>query len=398
MPGIKDRVSIIGMGCTKFGELWDKSIEDLIVEAVYEAFDDAGIGPDDIQAAWFGTVYSGLTAVTLAKALKLRYIPITRVENMCATGTEALRAAAYAIAAGIYDIALVVGVEKLKDTGWTGVSSANVVSQSMISSSNTEPDITAPSMFAMLANRYFYVYKISPDEGKRLLAHIVVKNHHNGALNPKAHFRREVTIDDVLSSPIVAWPLGILDSCGVSDGAAAAILTRSDLARSFREDPIDIKALAICTGDSRPTLTTDYDFTHVEENFLAAQMAYEEAGIKNPRKEISIAEVHDCFSIHEMLIYEDLQFSARGKARIDIESGAFTLDGDLPINTDGGLKSFGHPIGASGLRMIYEVYKQLQGKCGPRQIKNPTLGLTHNLGGSIGIGNVASVCILGRRD
>jgi acetyl-CoA C-acetyltransferase len=242
--------------------------------------------------------------------------------------------------------------------------------------------------------KYFDRYRIDPDEGKRLLAKIIVKNHHNGSLNPKAHFQREVSEEDVIKSPIVAYPLGILDCCGVSDGAAAAVLTRADMARSFRDDPIYIKALSLCTG-AYQHLRPDYDYTHVEENVRASKMAYEEAGIKNPRREISIAEVHDCFSIHEMLIYEDMGWSLRGQSREDIEAGTFSLGGQLPVNTDGGLKSFGHPLGASGLRMMYEVYKQLQGKAGPRQVKNARLGLTHNLGGVVPGASVAACSIVG---
>jgi acetyl-CoA C-acetyltransferase len=391
---IKDKVAIVGMGCTKFGELWDKSDTDLIVDATYEACEDAGIELKDIQAAWLGTVFSGHTALSLAPALKLQYIPVTRVENMCATGTEALRAAAYAVAAGACDIALAVGVEKLKDTGWTGVQPTNVVGRSTMSTAGVEMEQSPPAMFAQLAVRYFHHYKLHPDEGKRLLAQIAVKNHHNGSMNSRAHFQNELTVEQVLKAPIVSWPLGVLDCCGVSDGAAAAIVTRTDLARHFRDDPIYIKALAVSVGPRLDLMTQDYDFVHVEENVRASRVAYAEAGIDNPRAEISVAEVHDCFTVHEMVIYEDMGWSKRGRAKEDVEGGTFTLGGELPVNTDGGLKCFGHPLGASGLRMQYEVYKQLQGKSGSRQVKNPRLGLTHNLGGNIW-GGVACVSITG---
>ncbi len=222
---IKDKVAIVGMGCTKFGELWDKSDTDLIVDATYEACEDAGIELKDVQAAWLGTVFSGHTALSLSPALKLQYIPVTRVENMCATGTEALRAAAYAVAAGACDIALAVGVEKLKDTGWTGVQPTNVVGRSTMSTAGVEMEQSPPAMFAQLATRYFHHYKIDPDEGKRVLAQIAVKNHHNGSMNGRAHFQNELTVEQVLKAPIVSWPLGVLDCCGVSDGAAAAIVT-----------------------------------------------------------------------------------------------------------------------------------------------------------------------------
>jgi len=394
MGMIRDKVAIVGMGCTKFGELWDKSVDDLIIDATCEACEDAGIGLKDIQAAWLGTVFSGHTALSLSPSLKLQYIPVTRVENMCATGTEALRAAAYAVAAGACDIALAVGVEKLKDTGWTGVQPTNVVGRSTMGTTGTEIELSPPAMFAQLALRYFHQYQLDPDEGRRLLARIAVKNHYNGSLNPKAHYQNELTVEQVLKAPIVAWPLGVLDCCGVSDGAAAAIITRSDLARKFRDDPIYIKSLAVSVGPRLDLMTQDYDFVHIEENIRASKMAYAEAGITDPRKELSVAEVHDCFTIHEMVIYEDLGWTQRDGVKEDIEGGTFALKGELPVNTDGGLKCFGHPLGASGLRMQYEVYKQLQEKAGPRQVRNPRLGLTHNFGGAIW-GGVGSVCITG---
>jgi acetyl-CoA C-acetyltransferase len=395
MESIKDRVAIIGMGCTKFGENWDMSPADMIVDAAYEAFEDAGIEPKDVQAAWLGTYMSGLSGQTLAKPLKLSYIPITRVENMCATGSDALRNAAYAVAAGVYDIALALGVEKLKDNGFSGLPDTELV-QGLNFSENTyrSRTFTAPGHFAMMATAYFNTYGLTPEEGKRTLGMIEVKNHHNGSLHPKAHFQQEITLDTVINAPIIAWPLGLYDCCGVSDGAAAAIVTRKELARDFRSDPVDIKALQIAVGPQEGYISAEYDWTYVEETLRAGQMAYQEAGIKNPRQEISIAEVHDCFSITEMVTYEDLQFSPRGRAKDDIEAGFFNLDGALPVNTDGGLKCFGHPIGASGLRMMYEIYKQLQEKAGPRQIKNPTLGLTHNLGGTPGSATT-SVLIVG---
>jgi acetyl-CoA C-acetyltransferase len=393
MEGIRDKVAIVGMGCTKFGERWDMGVEDLLVEAAYEAFQDAGIEPKDIEAAWLGTVFSGLSAMTLSP-LGFQYIPVTRVENMCATGSEALRGASYAIMAGMCDIALAVGVEKLKDSGKTGVRGPAIVGDNPDGSAGIGSGYSAPASFAYLGTRYFHQYGLDREEGKRLLAEIAVKNHHNGSLNPKAHFHNTLTVEKVMKAPIVAWPLGLFDCCGVSDGAAAAVVTRADLAKNFRTDPIYLKGLAISVGARQGTMKQDYDFVHIEENVRAARSAYAEAGIKDPRKELSCAEVHDCFTTHELVVYEDLGFSPRGRAREDIDAGAFTLKGDLPVNTDGGLKCFGHPLGASGLRMIYEVYLQLQGKAGPRQVKNPRLGLTHNLGGNAGAG-VGCCVVLG---
>lgn len=393
MESISDKVAIVGMGCTKFGERWEKGVEDLLVEAAYEAFEDAGLEPKDIQAAWLGTVFSGITAITLSP-LGLQYIPMTRVENMCATGSEAVRAASYAVAAGACDIALAIGVEKLKDSGQTGVKGPAIVGDNPDGSSGIGSGFSAPASFAYLGTRYFHQYGLSPDYGKRLLAEIAVKNHYNGSLNPKAHFHNRLTVEQVVRAPIVAWPLGLYDCCGVSDGAAAAIVVRADRAKDFRADPIYIKALAITVGARQGCMRQDYDYVHIEENVIASRMAYGQAGIKDPRQEISLAEVHDCFTCHELILYEDLGFSPRGKAKDDIEAGTFKLTGELPVNTDGGLKCFGHPLGASGLRMMYEVYKQLQGKAGPRQVKNPRIGLTHNLGGNAGMG-IASCVLLG---
>ncbi|MDP2952123.1 MAG: acetyl-CoA acetyltransferase [Chloroflexota bacterium] len=392
MPGIKDRVAIIGMGCTKFGEHWTKSAEDLMVEAAYEAYEDAGIEPKDIQAAWIGTSRSGRTGQILAQALKLEYIPISRLENACATATDSFRNACYAVAAGIYDIVLAAGVEKLKDSGFSGLPG-----NPEISTSEVLPSTPPPSSFALSATRYFHHYGLSYEEGKRTLAKIAVKNHHNGTLCPRAHFQKEITVEQVVNAPILAYPLGLFDCCGVSDGSAMAIITRPEIAESFRKDYILVKGLGLVCGGQQGTLQDDYDFVHFPENVHAARIAYEEAGIKNPRKEISCAEVHDCFTITELIIMEDLGFSPRGRAKEDVDAGTFTLEGDLPVNTDGGLKCFGHPIGASGIRMIYEIYKQLQGKAGPRQVKNAKIGVTHNLGGRPG-SFTGAVTVLGRRD
>ena len=388
VKGIRDKVAIIGMGCTKFGEHWDKSKNDLIFEATKEALEDAKIETKDIEAAWGGTWVSGFDGRCLADPLKLQYIPVTRVENACASGSDAFRNACYAVASGAYDICLAVGFEKLKDSGWAGLPDQQSLP------SNRYPDRTAPGMFALMATTYFSTYGLSPEEGKRMIGMVSVKSHHNGTLNPKAHLKREVTIEQVMNAPIVAWPLGLFDCCGVSDGAAAAIVVPADMAKNFRPDPVYVKALQISVCPSEGELRADYDFTQVKATVRAGEAAYAEAGIKNPREEISMAELHDCFSITEAVTCEDLKFSPRGKVKEDIESAFFELTGGLPAQPDGGLKSFGHPIGASGLRMLYEMYLQLQGRADKRQLKDPKLGLTHNLGG-IPISNTVSVLIIG---
>jgi len=389
---VRDRIAIIGMGCTNFGEWWNKSANDLMVDACYEAFEDAGIDPQQIQAAWVGTSSTGRTGRLLSTALKLDYVPVTRVENACATGLDALRNASYSVLAGIYDMVLVCGIEKLKDSGFAGNPPPleNITSE-------VEPPSPPPVGFAFSATRYFHHYGLGFDEGKRLLAKIAVKNHHNGSMNPKAHFQREITLEQAIKGPMVAWPLGLFDCCGVSDGSAAAIITTPEIAKKYKDDFILLKGLGLACGAGQGTQRDDYDFVHFPENVKAGEIAYAEAGITNPREEIDVAIVHDCFTITEMILYEDLQFSPRGEAKEDIESGFFELTGGLPVNTDGGLKCFGHPIGASGLRMVYEVYKQLQGKCGPRQVKNAKIGLAHTLGGRPG-SFTGAVGIFGRRD
>ncbi|MBI4310579.1 MAG: acetyl-CoA acetyltransferase [Chloroflexi bacterium] len=389
---IKDKVAIIGIGCTRFGERWDKNAEDLMVDAVYEALEDAGLESKDIQAAWLGVHTSFGTGQPLAQAVKLEYIPITRVENACATGSDAFRNACYAVAAGVYDIVLATGVEKLKDSGMTGL-----VGGGGGAGTNISPPTPPPVQFALAAQRYAHHYGVKAEDLKKALARIAVKNHHNGSLNPKAHFQREITLEQALNAPIIATPLGLFDCCGVSDGGAAAIITRPEIARQLRPDYVLVKGLGLTCGGRQGTLQSAYDFVHFEENVTAARQAYQQAGVNNPLKDIDHAEVHDCFSITELIIYEDLGWAPRGRGPEYVTNGVFDLEGELAVNPDGGLKCFGHPIGASGIRMMYEVYKQLQGKAGPRQRKNPTLGLTHNLGGTPGSFTCA-VSILGGRD
>jgi len=391
VESIKDKVAIIGMGCSKFGERWDAGLDDLAIEATYEAFEDAGVGPADIQACWLGTVTApatGIGAATAADSLKLHSIPITRVENWCASGHEALRNACFAVACGMYDVALALGVEKLKDTGFPGLGAGRSMSPVL------EARRTSPGSFALYATRYFYTYGLSLEEGKKTIGKIAVKNHYNGSLSPKAHFHNRITLEQVLNAPIIAWPLGLFDCCGNSDGAAAAIIVPASQAKKFRDDPIYIKGLGLAFDSLLPHTRPQFDFLTWDCLINSARQAYEQAGIKKPRDEIDVAIVHDCFTITELIIYENFGFSYQGKAKEDIDTGFFELSGELPVNTDGGLKCFGHPIGASGLRMTYEVYKQMQGKAQlpERQLKEVKLGLSHTFGGPP---NVSAVAILG---
>jgi acetyl-CoA C-acetyltransferase len=321
---------------------------------------------------------SGTSGIMLSEALKLDYKPVTRLENMCATGSEAMRNAAYAVASGAYDLAMAVGVEKLKDSGYSGL----VVSRPP--DDGTGSNMTAPAMFSLLAPAYAKKYGVDEGELKEVIARIAWKNHCNGAKNPKAQFRKEVPMEKILGSPPVAGMFGIFDCSGVSDGSAAAILCRAEDAHRYTDRPIFLKALAFAAGPAEGTFQQDYDFTTFQEVVASAGDAYAQAGVTNPREEISMAEVHDCFTATELVLMEDLGFSERGQGWKDVKEGRFDLDGPQPVNPDGGLKSFGHPIGASGLRMMYEMWLQLRGEAGPRQIRDPKLGLTHNLGGQPG--------------
>ena len=399
--GIKDKVAIIGMGCTRFGERWDMGAEELMVEAYEECIADAGIEKKDIGAAWLGTCFDninvGKSAVPLSMTLRLPFIPVTRVENYCATGTEAFRGAVYAVASGAYDICLALGVEKLKDTGYGGLPSF-VGSDSGSLTWQWFPNITAPGSFAQLASAYGAKYSISDQDIKRAIAHVSAKSHANGVKNPKAHLRKAVTEEQIMASPIIAHPLGLFDCCGVSDGAACAIVTTPEIAKRLgKKNLVSVKALQLALSSGEEIGYNDWDGDHFMTTSKASTMAYKEAGISNPREEISMMEVHDCFSITELVTMEDLHISERGKAVKDVMDGVFDIDGQVPCQVDGGLKCFGHPIGASGLRMIYEMYLQLHGRAGERQLENPRYGLTHNLGGFPAM-NVCSISIVGRYD
>jgi acetyl-CoA C-acetyltransferase len=394
--GIKDKVAIIGMGCTAFGERWDMAAEDLIVEAFGEALADAGIDRRQIQAAWMGNALDdinvGNSALPLAHALRLRNIPVSRVENMCATGTEALRAASYAVAAGAVDFALALGVEKLKDTGYGGLP----LRTKGLANDLWMPYGSAPGTFAQLAGAYAARHGLDGGDLKRAMAHVSWKSHQNGALNPKAHLRKAVDLQTIMNAPMIADPLGLFDCCGVSDGAACAIVTTPDIAKGLGvSNPVVVKALQLSASHGWEMTYGEWDGASVRNTQEASKRAYVEAGLRNPRDELSLTEVHDCFSVTELVTMEDLQLSDEGRSPFDILDGRFDKDGASPCQIDGGLKCFGHPVGASGLRMAYEIYAQLLGRAGDRQRSAVDFGLTHNLGGAP-FNSVAAVSILGR--
>jgi acetyl-CoA C-acetyltransferase len=388
--GIRDQVAIIGMGCTKFGEHWDRSIDDLLIDAVNECVASVdGLDRAEIDAYWLGTMGSGTSGLTLSRPLKIDNKPVTRVENYCATGSEAFRNACYAVASGAYDVVMAVGGEKLKDSGMSGL----VVPPATNDGTASEP--SAPAMFSLLAPAYCRKYGVSDEQLKEVMTRIAWKNHRNGALNERAQFRTEVAKEKIAASPIVAGSLGIFDCSGVADGAAAALIVRAEDAHKYTDNPVYVKALSFVAGPAQGPVDPDYDFTSFDEVVASAEDAYKQAGVDDPRTQISMAEVHDCFTPTELVLMEDLGFSDRGEGWKDVMSGAFDLDGDLPVNPDGGLKSFGHPIGASGLRMLFEAWLQFRGEAGDRQLEDPKLALTHNLGGQPGA-CVSFVSIVGK--
>jgi len=390
---IKDKVAIVGVGSTKFGENFEMSYDDLLVEAIYEAVEDAGIEARDIQAAWLSTafpdagVYKGRSGMDLADATALFDIPITRVSNYCAAAGDALRNAMTAILSGMYDIVLAVGVEKLRD---------RPPRESLIAmNADTghpffQKGITAPGTFAMLATRHFHRFGTTKED----LALVSVKNHRHGSFNPRAQHGSLIDVQTVLKAPLVSEPLGVLDCCPTTDGAAAAILMRADDARARKRHFVSIKGQAFVAagGNDSPFYDPDWDLVGWPATKLAGEIAYQQAGIKDPLEEIDVAEVHDCFTITEIIVSEDLGFCKKGDGPKLVRDGVTTLGGKLPINTSGGLLSCGHPIGASGLRMIYNLTKQLEGKAGKVQVEGAKLALAHNLGGP---GAIVAVTILG---
>src|ERR1700743_2874036 len=287
--GIKDKVAILGMGCSKFGERWDMGAEELMVEAYLEAMQDAGVETSQIDAAWFGTAieeqHVGKGGTPLSVALRLPNIPVTRVENFCGSGSEGFRGAVYAVAAGACDIALALGVEKLKDTGYGGLPQREGASLAPVWSANG----SAPGNVAQLASAYRAKHGVSREDLKRAIAHVSVKSHANGAKNPKAHLRKPITEEECLNAPMMAEPLGLFDCCGVSDGAACAIVTTPEIARSLgKKDLVTVKALQLAVSNGWESQGAGWDGSYFHTTRVAAAHAYKEAGITDPRRQISL--------------------------------------------------------------------------------------------------------------
>jgi acetyl-CoA C-acetyltransferase len=369
--GIRDKVAIVGVGCCKFGENWHQSPEDMIVDAAYEAYADAGLEDPQkqIDAVFCGSVYPSRGTAEVAESLKLFDRPVSLVQNYCATGTDAFRYGVAAVASGMHDTVLVVGYDKPKDRGVSGPSIHMNTARGL--------PMTPAGWFSLCCARYFETY----GAGREDLARIAVKNHHNGTLAPKSMLKKEITVEDVMNARMISWPFTLYDCAAQSDGAAATIITRKSLAKTFRTDPVYVKGVSIALS-ANPQSDPSFDFLAWKPTLAAARDVYKQAGITTPMKEIHLAQVHDCFTMTELLTYEDLGFIAKGSASEHITSGTFELSGELPVNTDGGLKTFGHPTGATGVRMIYENVLQLQGRAGERQVAGATMALSHNLGGA----------------
>ncbi|MBN2477799.1 thiolase domain-containing protein [Candidatus Micrarchaeota archaeon] len=371
-------VSIIGAGMTRFGENWEKGFRDMVTEAGINAINDAGISGEEINAGFVGSMASGTLigqehiGALLADYMGLNPTPITRVEGACASGSLALRQGFMAVASGLYDIVVVGGVEKMTDLGTTEVSTI------LGGAGDQEWELflgaTFPGLYALMARRHMYEFNTTEE----MLAAVAVKNHKNGAKNKYAQYQNEITMDTVLNSKMVADPLKIMDCSPITDGAAAVILAPSEMAGSFKKEPVNI--VASTQASDTLALHSRETLTGLKSAQIASAIAYKQAGIAP--KDIDVAEVHDCFTIAEIMAIEDLGFFKKGEGGKASLEGRTSLEGEIPINTSGGLKSCGHPVGATGVKQIAEIVWQLRGEAGKRQVKNAETGLTHNVGGS----------------
>jgi acetyl-CoA C-acetyltransferase len=382
---LRGKVAIVGAGMIRFGELYDQSLEEMIEGAYLNALGsvDKGLDPKEIEAAWFGTVYpvTGNSGLVLAHATGLFEIPITRVENACATGSDAFRNACLAVAAGVYDVALVVGGEKMHDDPGGLIQRADLKKLWM------GRGVTMPAFFGLRATAYMHEYGLTREQ----VALVSVKNHKNGARYPLAHLKIECSLDDVLSAPYVSYPLGLYDCCPVTDGAAALMICSSKIAKRYTDDPVYVLGSGLATD----SFVRGGDLASFPATRRAARQAYEMAGIAP--EDVDVAEIHDCFSITELISYEDLGFTEPGCGVELLEEGVVDLDGEKPVNPSGGLLSKGHPLGATGVAQLVELYEQLRGEAGPVQVKDPEIALQHNIGiGRYATGSVGCVHVLGR--
>lgn len=384
-------VAIVGVGATSFGEHWDKGIKELVAEAGFTAAADAGIMGKDIESILVGNMSGGMfvgqehVAALVADFIGLDPIPAVRIEAACASGAVALRQGYIAVASGMYDLVAVGGVEKMTDVQARWATS--VLSGAMDTEWEAYFGATFPSIYAMMARRYMYEYGLS----RETLAEVAVKNHYHASFNPRAHFKNQITLEDVLNSPLVADPLRLFDCCPISDGAACVLLTSADRARKYTDTPIFIEACEQASGTL--SLFERRDVCTIDATVEAARQAFRNAGVTH--KDIDVVEAHDCFTIAEVLALEDLGFCPKGEAGKMYAEGQTYVGGTLPVNTDGGLKASGHPVGATGVKQIVELVKQLRNEADGRQVSGAKFGLAQNVGGS---GATAVVTILRRGD
>ena len=373
-------VAVIGIGLTKFGELWDKSFRQLTAEAGSKAILDSGVSGKDIDAMYVGSMSSGRfvgqehvgALVADASGFSHLHIPSTRVEGACASGSLALREGYLSIASGMNDVVVIGGIEKMNDVG------GSAATETLATAADQEWEAffgaTFPGLYAMIAKRHMHEYGTTKED----LARVAVKNHHNGTMNPFAQYQKEISIDTALNATPVAEPLGLMDCSPVTDGAAAVVLCATDRLKDFSGKPVKI----IGSGQASDTLSLHgrRDITTLDATVHAGKMAYKQAHLKP--SDINLAEVHDCFTIAEICAIEDLGFVKKGEGGKAVENKITTIDGSLPVNTSGGLKSKGHPVGATGVAQIVEITKQLRGEADKRQVKDARIGLAHNVGGS----------------
>lgn len=384
-------VAIIGVGCTEFGELWDKSFREIFVEAGVSAIEDANVQGGKIDALYVGNMSGGRfieqehlgALIADYSGLASLHIPSTRVEAACASGGLALRQGILAVASGYHDIVIAGGAEKMTDVG------VETTTDALAAAADREWEgimgATFPGLYAMIARLHMHRYGTKQEQ----LAAVAVKNHHNGTMNPKAQFQNEISIETVINSLMVADPLRVFDCSPITDGGSAVVIATAEIARKYTDTPIYVKASTQASGTI--SLHDRSDITTLDATVAAANRAYKMAKLKP--KDIGFAEVHDCFTIAEICAIEDLGFVKKGEGGPATESGMTAIGGKIPINPSGGLKACGHPVGATGVKQAVEIALQLRGEAGKRQIDGAEIGLTHNVGGS---GGTAVVHIFGR--
>ena len=384
-------VAIVGIGCTKFGEMWDKSFRDLFIEAGLMALEDAGMSGADVEALYGGNMSSGIfieqehvgALISDYSGLISNSVPSTRVEAACASGGLALRSGVIAVASEYHDIVISAGIEKMTDVG------PEKAMDALAAAADREWEAavgaTFPGLYAMMARAHMNEFGTTREQ----LAQVAVKNHYHGSMNPKAQFRNRITIDAVISSPLVADPLRLFDCSPITDGAAAVILVPAERAREFTDTPIYVKAAA--QASDTISLHDRRSLTSIDATRIAADRAFKTARLQ--RSNIDVAEVHDCFTIAEIMAIEDLAFFEKGRGGPATLAGETAIGSKIPINTSGGLKACGHPVGATGIKQAVEIVEQLRGDAGKRQVEGAEVGLTHNVGGT---GGTVVVHILAR--